>query len=63
MDKIVEWFREILGWIANIDMRNEAGEGTYGCAMPIVENNVSEKLTSFMGFSLFYGEPFKRVIG
>ncbi len=63
MDAIVAWFRNVLGWVANIDSRNELGEGMYGCAMPIPENLVSDKLTSFMGFSLFYGEPLKRVVG
>lgn len=63
MDTIVEWFRNVLGWVANVDVRNESDEGIFGCAMPIPESNVSEKLTSFMGFSLFYGEPLKRVVG
>ncbi|WP_167957027.1 helix-turn-helix domain-containing protein [Anaerosporobacter faecicola] len=63
MDRIADWFRNVLGWIVNIDLRNEAGEGVYGCAMPIPEDNVSQKLTTFMGFSLFYGEALQRVIG
>lgn len=63
MDIIVEWFRNVLGWVANIDARNEAGEGMFGCAMPISDDLVSEKLTTFLGFSLFYGEPLERVIG
>lgn len=63
MDAIVEWFRNVLGWVANIDLRDETGKGLFGCAMPIPEKHVSEKLTTFMGFSLFYGEPIKRVVG
>lgn len=63
MDTIVAWFRNVLGWVASIDARNQYGEGTFGCAMPISEDIVSEKLTTYMGFSLFYGEPLKRVIG
>lgn len=63
MDTIVEWFRNVLGWVANIDARNEAGQGVFGCTMPISDDIVSNKFTSFLGYSLFYGEPLKRVVG
>lgn len=63
MDIIVTWFREVLGWIANVDLRNKSGDGLYGCAIPIPEDIVSEKMTSYMGFTLLNGEPVKRVIG
>lgn len=63
MDLIVTWFRDVLGWVANVDIRDNLGVGMFGCAMPIPEDIVSEQLTSFMGFSLFYGEPSRRVVG
>lgn len=63
MDSIVNWFREILGWVANIDARNETGEGIYGCAMPISDGMVSDHLTTFLGLNFFYGEPIQKVVG
>lgn len=37
MDNVVDWFRNVLGWIANVDARNDDGAGTFGCAMPIAD--------------------------
>lgn len=63
MDNVVDWFRNILGWIANVDARDDNGAGTFGCAMPIADPVASERMNSFLGFSLIYGEPLKRIIG
>ena len=62
-NNVVAWFRNILGWIANVDARDDNGVGTFGCTMPIADPVASEKMNSFLGFSLIYGEPLKRIIG
>ncbi len=63
MDNVVDWFRNVLGWIANVDARDDDGAGTFGCAMPIADPVASERMNSFLGFSLIYGEPLKRIVG
>jgi len=57
MDKTVKWFEDVLGWYANIDERNEAGDGTYGCATPVPGELINMKIATFNGIHLFFGEP------
>lgn len=62
MDRTVTWFRDVLGWYGNIDARDEAGKGTYGCLTPIPAELVSMKISSFNGVHMYYGEPAERVV-
>lgn len=62
MDATAKWFEDVLGWYVNIDDRNENGEGTYGCALPIPGELVNMKIASFKGIHLFYGKPEQRVV-
>lgn len=62
MDKTANWFETVLGWYVNIDERNEAGVGTYGCALPIPGELVNMKITTFNGIHMFYGEPSKSTV-
>lgn len=61
MDRTAKWFEEVLGWYAGIDQRNEAGDGTYGCLMPLPVEILNMTYTSFNGFHMFLGEPSKHL--
>jgi AraC family transcriptional regulator len=62
MDKTVKWFEDVLGWYSGIDLRNENGDGTYGCLLPIPGEIISMTLIPFNGFHMFYGEPTKQTV-
>ena len=62
MDKTAKWFEDILGWYAGIDDRNEKGEGTYGCLMPLPVEMINMTLVPFNGFHMFLGEPVKQTV-
>jgi len=61
MDRTAKWFEEVLGWYAKIDQRNESGDGTYGCLMPLPVEILNMTYTSFNGFHMFLGEPSKHL--
>lgn len=61
MDRTAKWFEEVLGWYAGIDQRNEDGDGTYGCLMPLPVEILNMTHTSFNGFHMFFGEPSKQL--
>ena len=63
MDATVKWFKDILGWYGGIDARDEGGNGTYGCVLPIPGELVHMQITTFNGIHLFPGEPAKRTSG
>lgn len=63
MDQTVQWFQDILGWYGGIDARDENGQGTYGCILPITGELVHIQITTFNGIHLFPGEPAQRVSG
>jgi len=56
MDKTAKWFEEVLGWYAGVEARDEAGNPTYGCAMPFNSELVHLGVTSFNGIFLLPGE-------
>lgn len=56
MDKTVKWFEEILGWYAGVEVRDNNGTPTYGCAMPFSGELVHLGVTSFNGIFLLPGE-------
>lgn len=60
MDETVKWFKDILGWYGGIDARDDNGNGTYGCVLPVPGELVNMHITSFIGMHLFPGEPEKR---
>lgn len=62
MDKTGKWFEDILGWYVNIDARDENGNGTYGCALPIPGELVNMHIAAFNGIHLFYGDPSTRTV-
>lgn len=62
MDETAIWFDKVLGWYAAIDQRNEKGEGTYGCIMPLPDVVSNMSLMPFNGFHMFYGEPSKKIV-
>lgn len=63
MDATVRWFKDILGWYGGIDVRDESGNGTYGCVLPVPGELVNMQITTFNGMHLFPGEPAERVSG
>jgi AraC family transcriptional regulator len=63
MDETVKWFKDILGWYGGIDARDENGNGTYGCVLPIPGELVHMQITTFNGMHLFPGVPGKREVG
>lgn len=63
MDETVKWFQDILGWYGGIDARDDNGNGTYGCVLPVPGELVNMHITSFIGMHLFPGEPEKRIGG
>ena len=62
MDKTAKWFEDVLGWHAGIDSRNENGEGTYGCLMPLPVEILNMTQAPFNGFHMFFGEPVKKTV-
>lgn len=62
MDRTAKWFENVLGWYVSIDARNNLGSGIYGCALPLPEELLSMKITTFNGIHIFKGEPSKEVI-
>ncbi len=62
MDKTVKWFEEVLGWYAGVEMRDDRGNPTYGCAMPFSGELVHLGITSFNGIFLLPGETPKCLI-
>lgn len=62
MDKTAKWFEDILGWHAGIDQRNENGDGTYGCLLPLPVEILNMALAQFNGFHMFFGEPVKQTV-
>lgn len=63
MDKTVEWFKDILGWYAGVDARNEDNSARYGCALPFPGELVHMSLADAKLIHFFPGEPDKRTIG
>lgn len=62
MDQTMNWFRDVLGWFGQIDVRNEENKGTYGCVNNIPMEIEALHLAPFMGIQMFYGEPIMRTI-
>lgn len=62
MDKTAKWFEEVLGWYAGIDQRNDNGDGTYGCILPLPGEISGMTLMPFNGFHMFYGESSNQTI-
>lgn len=62
MDRTAKWFEETLGWYSGIDARDENGDGTYGCVLPIPDEVKNMGLIAFNGFHLFQGEPSDQVV-
>ncbi len=65
MEKLIEWFEQVLGWQGGIGYRDDDGKGTYGCIcmdeMQGLENGVRE----FSGFHLYrdgYGDGVSAVV-
>jgi AraC family transcriptional regulator len=63
MDQTVQWFKDILGWYGGIDARDENGNGTYGCVLPVPGELVNMQITTFNGIHLFPGESAQRESG
>lgn len=62
MDQTLNWFRDVIGWYGQIDVRNEENKGTYGCVNNIPLEIESLHLAPFSGIQMLYGEPVKRTI-
>jgi AraC family transcriptional regulator len=62
MDRAANWFESVLGWYAGIDQRNDNGDGTYGCVLPLPGEISNMTLVPFNGFHMFYGEPAKQTV-
>lgn len=62
MDRTAKWFEDVLGWYAGIDERNENGDGTYGCLMPLPVEILNMTLMPFNGLHMFFGEPGKQTV-
>ena len=62
MDETAKWFKDVLGWYAGIDERNENGEGIYGCLLPLPEEILNMTLVPFNGFHMFFGDPVKQTV-
>lgn len=62
MDRTAKWFEDVLGWYAGIDQRNESGDGTYGCVLPLPGEINSMTLIPFNGFHMLCGEPSTQTV-
>lgn len=56
MDNTVKWFEDVLGWYADVEVRDSNNNPTYGCAMPFNGELVHLGVTSFNGIFLLPGE-------
>ena len=62
MGKTSKWFEEVLGWYAGVEVRDDNGNPTYGCAMTFNGELVHLGVTSFNGIFLLPGETPKCLI-
>lgn len=63
MDRTIEWFENVLGWYGTVDARDENGKALFGGIVPIPNQITEEQKLTYIGYSLFDGEPSKRVVG
>lgn len=63
MDKIIKWFKEVLGWYGQIEARDENGIGTYGCANNIPIEIETLHIAPFTGIHLFKGDALQLMVG
>lgn len=57
MDRTLKWFIDVLGWYGEIDERDAAGRGLYGCVYDTPPEYENWHLAPFTGIHLFYGAP------
>ena len=63
IDKTIEWFENTLGWYGTIDARDEKGDAIFAGIVPIPNEVTEAEHLTYIGFSLFRGEPSDRVVG
>ncbi|MCG8334476.1 MAG: helix-turn-helix domain-containing protein [Proteobacteria bacterium] len=63
MDNTIKWFEDILGWYGDIVVRDNEGNGDYGCVFDYPSEIAAAHIAPFRGFHLFSGEPSKGVAG
>lgn len=63
MDKTLKWFKEVLGWYGQIEMRDENNMGLYGCVNNIPIEFEALHIAPFTGIHMFKGEPLNRMVG
>ncbi len=57
-----EYIRSRRLTLAGIEQRNDNGDGTYGCVLPLPGEISDMTLVPFNGFHMFYGEPAKQTV-
>ena len=62
-DGIIEWFENTLGWYGTVDAREENGDAIFAGIVPIPNEVTEAEHLTYIGFSLFRGEPSDRVVG
>lgn len=63
MDKTISWFKDILGWYGQIELRGENNAGHYGCVNNIPLEIEALHIAPFTGIHLFKGDAMKKVVG
>jgi AraC family transcriptional regulator len=63
MDKTLKWFKEVLGWYGQIEARDEAGVGLYGCANQLPIEIEALHISPFTGIHMFKGDPLQMMVG
>lgn len=62
MDQTIHWFESVLGWYSEVDERDDAGNGLYGCVYDTPPAFENLHLAPFTGIHLFYGEPKQELV-
>ncbi|MDO5519021.1 MAG: hypothetical protein Q4G58_00875 [bacterium] len=61
MDRTIEWFETVLGWYGTVDARNAKGKAIFAGIAPIPNEITEKEKLTYIGLSLFLGEPSQGV--
>ncbi|MGC6769717.1 hypothetical protein ACYSNR_15395 [Enterococcus sp. LJL128] len=62
IEKTLAWFDDILGWLTQVDRRDDNNQAVHGIAYTVPLQYFSNKFSSNIKIHIFSGEPAKGVI-
>lgn len=63
IDRTIEWFEKVLGWYGTVDARDAEGNAIFAGIVPVPKAITEERGLTYIGYSLFVGEPSDRIVG